>query len=86
MSKETKSGFKFEIDEASLDSWEIVEAIDEMEEHPERIVTVAKAILGKEQYNALKKHCTDEDGNIKFTTMSAEIEEIMESHNDTKNS
>ena len=85
MSKTTQSGFPFELDKEVLNDWEFVECIDDLDEHPERIVRVAKKLLGSEQYKQLKKHCTV-NGKVQLDRMTTEITEILSSEDETKNS
>jgi len=77
-------GYEFEILEESLNDWEVIEAIDEVEEYPQRIVTVAKRLLGDKGYKKLKEECRV-DGRVKFDTMSQKVFEILESCGETKN-
>lgn len=76
----TKSGFKFNIDDAVLDDWEILETVDEIENNPQRIVHLAKVILGAEQYAELKKECTV-DGRVSTIKMNDAITEILNTKN-----
>lgn len=80
----TKSGFEFEIPKKNLDDWELLEALEEMQSNPLKIIKVSKMLLGNEQYNSLKKYCTVE-GKVKMSMMDSEITEIMNFSNQTKN-
>lgn len=81
---ETTNGFKFEIEDKALDNWELLEIIDELDKNPQRIVKVAKIVLGMDQLEALKESCR-EDGIVSLSKMSAEISEILNSNKETKN-
>ena len=45
----TKTGFKFTVDEAALNDWELLEDLDGIENNPQRYVRVAKRLLNKER-------------------------------------
>jgi hypothetical protein len=81
---QTQSGFKFEIEDDVLNDWEFLELIDELEEKPNAIVRLAKRLLGKKQYDALKKHCTV-NGKVVMSTMMNEVTEILNTNQETKN-
>jgi len=78
------NGFEAEIQEDRLDDWEILEAIDELEERPERAVKIAKLLLGPEDYKRLKE-CCKEDGKVSMSSMIKALEEILNSNGETKN-
>lgn len=80
----TQNGFEFVIEKDALDDWEIFEAISELDEKPQSIIKVAKLLLGQEQYSSLKEHCR-ENGRVKLTKMSEEINYILSSNKETKN-
>lgn len=80
-----KDGFAVEIDDANLDNWEVLELIDELEEHPERAVRLARMILGDKAYRMLKEHCRDDSGRVSMEKMMAALEEIL-SGDSVKNS
>lgn len=75
----TKSGFKAEI---NLDDWEMMELVaaaeDENATDLARIKAM-KALLGEEQYNALKEHCRDASGTVSAKSMMVNYYEIMSS-------
>ena len=81
----TKTGFKFTIDEAALNDWELLEDLDGIENNPQRYVRVARRLLNKEQYEELKKHCLNENGRVDMTKMFYEISDILTSNNRIKN-
>lgn len=82
---ETKTGFKFDVDEAALNDWELLEELDGIEENPQRYVSVSKRLLSAEQYKALKEHCRNEAGRVDMTKMFHEISDILTSNNRIKN-
>ena len=80
----TSNGFNFKISDEALDDWELVETLDELEENPQRMVKVAKILLGTEQLNALKESCK-ENGRVSLKKMTSEITDILNSSKETKN-
>ena len=72
-----REGFELEIEDANLDNWEVLEVIDELEEHPERAVRLARMILGEKAYRMLKEHCRDDSGKVSMEKMMAALEEIL---------
>ena len=80
----TKSGFEFKIEDETLNDWELFEIFDELDENPSYIIRLAKKLLGAEQYDQLKKKCT-QDGRVLFTLMNEEIFEILSANQETKN-
>lgn len=82
---ETNTGFRFSIEDAALNDWELLEDLEGIEDNPQRYVRVAKRLLSKEQYERLKKHCTNESGRVDMTEMFHEISDILTSNNRIKN-
>ena len=82
---ETKTGFKFTVEEAALNDWELLEDLDGIENNPQRYVSVAKRLLSAEQYKALKEHCINEAGRVDMVKMFHEISDILTSNNRIKN-
>lgn len=78
-------GYEFEISEQASNDWEILEAIDELDENPQRLVMVAKRLLGDKGYKKLKEKCRV-DGIVPLDAMSQKVFEILESCNELKNS
>lgn len=83
--KETKTGFQYTVDVETLDDWEILEIIDEIEENPQKAVSLAKRILGKEQYGLLKEHVKkNNQGKLPIEAVFDEISDIMNGSNELK--
>ena len=80
----TASGFPYEIPEERYNDWEVVETISEMEDNPARVAKLAKLLLGKEQYKALKRHCMV-GRRVDAERMGEEIDEIMSREAELKN-
>lgn len=78
------NGFEVEIQEERLDDWEVLEAIDELEDNPERAVRIARKLLGNDDYKRLKEHCKVA-GKVKMSLMIAALEELLNSSEKTKN-
>lgn len=70
----TKSGFEFEIAEETLESWELLETINEVEDEPLKVVKLINLLLGTEQKKALIKHL---GGKPSIFEMNAAITEIF---------
>lgn len=78
------NGFEIEIDKERLNDWETLEVIDELDEHPERTVRLAKKLLGDDDYQKLKEYCRV-DGKVSMDAMMESLGEIL-SGDDAKNS
>lgn len=81
----TTNGFKYTIDEASLDDWEIFEdlrAIDSGDTM--RVFDVMPKMLGAEQFEALKNHVRDANGRVRMSVMVATLTEILGANKTTK--
>lgn len=70
------NGFEYELNEDNLDNWELLEAIDEVEDNPERIVRVAKLLLGEADYARLKDFCRV-NGRVSMSKMNEAVVEIL---------
>jgi len=75
----TQSGFAYEIEEARLNNYELLETIGELEDNPMVISKMVVMLLGKEQTNKLKDHLRDEEGLVPVDKMTEEITEIFQS-------
>ena len=82
----TKSGFSYELDKERLNNYELLEAIEELEENPLILSRVVNLLLGKEQTKKLKDHLRTENGIVPTEKMSEEITEIFQNQGETKNS
>ena len=82
----TKSGFSYELDKDRLNNYELLEAIEELEENPLVLSSVVNLLLGKEQTKKLKDHLRTENGIVPTEKMSEEITEIFQNQGETKNS
>lgn len=81
----TTTGFKFEIDKRTLENYELVELLNDVDENPLLITKVTKMLLGDEGTKKLKDHVRDEDGFVSGISMSKEIVDIFKASQDIKN-
>ena len=82
----TKSGFSYELDKERLNNYELLEAIEELEENPLVLSRVVNLLLGKEQTKKLKDHLRTENGIVPTEKMSEEITEIFQNQGETQDS
>lgn len=73
-------GFEYKIDREVLESWEVLEAINEVEDNPVRIVKLVNVLLGEKQKKSLIKYL---GGHPSAKEMSDAITEIF--HNAKEN-
>lgn len=82
----TKTGFEFEIKKESLNNYELLENIAELEENPLFITSIVKQLLGKEQAQSLKEHVRNDEGIVEIDKMTEEVTEILNNGSqETKN-
>ena len=82
----TSSGFEYVIDDMALNNYELFDAISEVKQNPVMMPRIVKLMLGEEQKNKLIDHVRDENGIATIEAMESEIMDIMQSHNQVKNS
>lgn len=82
----TKSGFSYELDKDRLNNYELLEAIEELEENPLVLSRVVNLLLGKDQTKKMKDHIRNKDGIVPTEKISEEITEIFQNQGETKNS
>lgn len=80
----TSTGFKFEISEGTLDNYELVEAIAEIDADPFSVTKVVNLLFGKEQKERLKEHVRNDEGVVTTTALLKEIEEVFKTQNKVK--
>lgn len=84
---ETKSGFKFELDDEAMDDIEFVELLAESEENPSVIPKILKIVLGEKQYAGLKDHLRNDKGRVPMSAVNDTLAEMFEIAGDSvKNS
>lgn len=79
----TKSGFNYELLEAKLNDFELIDEFSQLEENPLLLPRILERLLGKEQKQALYEHVRDEDGIVPIDTITNEMMEIFTA--ETKN-
>lgn len=83
---ETKSGFKFEIDDSALDDWELLSALSEVDDGNIRQLTkIPKMLLGDEQAKNLTNHLREANGRVPASKMTEAIRDIFDSAKELKN-
>ena len=80
----TSTGFNFQISKTTLDNYELVEALGDIDTNPLAITKVVNLLLGEEQKDKLKEHVRNEEGVVTSTTLMKEIEEIFKTQNEVK--
>lgn len=75
----TESGFEYEVTDAALNDYELVEVLAEVDTNPLLLPRLVKKLLGEEQKNKLLEHLRTKDGNVPIDSISAEIMEIFQS-------
>lgn len=81
----TKTGFEFQIEDAVLNDYELLEMFAEVDENPLLVPKLVRTILGEEQKNKLIDHVRDEKGRASVDKISMELENILNSGTETKN-
>lgn len=82
-----KDGFEIQIDDNSLNSWDLLEVLSDIDEGESGlIVKAARLLLGKNGVNELKEHLRNDKGKVPADVMVQAIAELMESANELKNS
>lgn len=85
----TTSGFKYALEDAVFDDWELLEELEALESgDPSATIRLMRRLLGEEQFKALKEHLRDpETGRVKASDMLKAQHEIMGTDRDpAKNS
>ena len=84
---ESKTGFKFKIEEEVLDDYELLETlVDADNGNNMALFSVIDMVLGDEQKKALKEHLREIHGRVPASAMIAEIMDIIEKSGSGKNS
>lgn len=82
----TESGFEYEISQARLENYELIEALSEVDKNPLLLPKTVNLLLGKEQASKLKDHLRDSEGLVSSEKLSNEITEIFQNQSESKNS
>jgi len=75
----TESGFRFEVEDETLNDYELFELISEVDGNPLLLPKLVKKLLGDEQKNNLINHVRGEDGRAPLDKISQEVMEIFRS-------
>ncbi len=82
----TKTGFKYSIDESSLNNYELIEIIAEIDTNPLLLPKVLKLLLGEKQTDKLKDHIRQKNGTVPIELIEKELVDIFNGNKDIKNS
>ena len=74
----TKSGFVYQIADARLQNYELVEKISAYEDNSLELPKVVNLLLGEEQTKKLKDHLRTKDGLVPVDAIGKEIAEIFQ--------
>lgn len=80
-----KNGFKYEINEKALESYEFLSLLNEVEKKPQKSIELVRMILGIEGEKALIESLK-EDGFTPINKVSQALEEILENTSKLKKS
>lgn len=75
----TESGFEYEVSDAAMNDYELVEILAEVDTNPLLLPRLVKKLLGDQQKNKLLDHLRTKEGNVPIDLISAEIMEIFQS-------
>lgn len=75
----TTSGFEYEVSDAAMNNYELVEVLAEVDTNPLLLPRLVKMLLGHEQKNRLMEHLRAADGAVPIEAVSNEIMEIFKS-------
>lgn len=74
----TETGFSYEVSDESLNDYELVEVLAEVDTNPLLLPKLVDKLLGKEQKKKLLGHLRTEDGKVPIDAISAEIMDIFQ--------
>lgn len=82
----TSTGFEFSLQDEVLDDYELLETLQDIDGGDYGKTTkMVTMLLGQAQKDALKDHVRSENGRVSARKMIAEVMEIFESKNKSKN-
>lgn len=83
----TNSGFAFEIEEETLDDYELLESLSKVDKGEVLSITeTVDRLLGEEQKDKLKEHIRNVQGRITIAAMMDEVVQIFNASGEIKNS
>lgn len=75
---ETKSGFKFQLNEEAMNDMEFIEFLAKTEESVTALPKVIEMVLGENQKKKLYDHIRTKDGRVPLEAVNNEISEIFD--------
>ena len=75
----TQSGFEFEVPDESLNNYDMIEVLADVDTNALLLPKLVKMLLGAEQAKRLTDHVRTEKGNVPLDAISVEIMEIFKS-------
>ena len=75
----TKSGFQYEVTDETLNDFQLIEVLADVDTNPMLLPKLVKMLLGDEQKQRLLDHLRTEKGNVPLDAISVEIMEIFQS-------
>lgn len=75
---ETKSGFKFQLNEEAMNDMEFIELLAKTEESVTALPKVIEMVLGEDQKKKLYDHIRTKDGRVPLEAVNDEISEIFD--------
>jgi len=73
------NGFELEVDKNGLDDWEILEILCDLDDGKfGKMPKVFDAVLGADQFAALKAYLKETEGKVKISTMQNLLGEIFD--------
>ena len=83
----TESGFEYEISDETLDDYELMEELAEIDNgNMGKLPGVIEDILGMKQKEKLKEHIKEEYGRVSISNMIKELTQILQGNKEGKNS
>lgn len=73
----TKSGFTYEVGDDTINNFELIEVLAEVDTNPLLLPKLVKMLLGEDQKKKLADHLRTESGTVPLDAISAEITEIF---------
>lgn len=73
----TKSGFKYEVKDESLNDYELLELLSEVDTNPLLLPKLVTQLLGDKQKKNLLDHIRDDKGIVTMDKISDEIMDIF---------
>ena len=75
----TQSGFEFEVPDESLNNYDMIEVLADVDANALLLPKLVKMLLGEEQAKRLTDHVRTDKGNVPLDAISVEIMEIFKS-------